>query len=71
VDNADERRKWFGSNEREKKELRTICEILCNVLEDFTLRILLVASIVTIVINEIVEEEDRATGMIFLNLAIK
>ena len=59
------RNKWYGSNAKEKKPLRTICQILCTVLEDFTLRILLAASIATIIINMIVEEEERATGIFF------
>ena len=45
-----------------------MCEILRTVLEDFTLRVLLVASIVTIIINEIVEEDERATGTFSGNL---
>jgi hypothetical protein len=59
------RNQWYGTNAKEKKPLRTICQILCTVLEDFTLRVLLVASIATIIINEIVEVEERATGMDF------
>jgi hypothetical protein len=62
VDDVETRRSEFGSNARIKKPLRTICEILCTVLEDTMLRILLVASIVTIIINEIVEEHDRDIG---------
>lgn len=57
VDQVLERKKGFGSNAREKKPLRTVIQILCAVLEDFMLRILIVASIVTIVVNMIVEEE--------------
>jgi magnesium-transporting ATPase (P-type) len=63
-DEVEKRRDWYGTNARKKQKLRTICEILCTVLEDTMLRILLVASIATIIINEIVEEHERATGTI-------
>ncbi len=70
VSQVQERRdNWYGTNAKEKKPLRTICQILCVVLEDFTLRILLAASIVTIIINMIVEEEERSTGNFFLSLS--
>lgn len=62
VDQVEQRRAWYGSNEKEKPKLRTVMEILCNVLEDLMLRILLVASMATIVINEIVEVHERSTG---------
>lgn len=61
VDEVEKRKKGYGSNAHEKKKLRTICQILCTVLEDLMLRILLVASIVTIIVNMIVEEE-KTTG---------
>lgn len=57
-----ERRKWYDTNARPKPVLRTIGQILCNVLEDPMLRILLAASIATIIIQEIVEEHERSTG---------
>jgi len=61
IDQILQRRKGFGSNKRDKKPLRTICRILCDVLKDLMLRILLGASLFTIVINMIVEEE-KSTG---------
>ncbi len=61
-EDVPKRRDWYGSNAREKAKLRTIWEILCNVLEDTMLRILLVASILVIVINEITDDTERATG---------
>lgn len=57
VDQILEKKKGFGSNAREKKPLRTVCQILYAVLEDFMLRVLIVASLVTIIVNMIVEEE--------------
>lgn len=66
VDEVETRKNGFGSNAREKKPLRTIMEILCSVLEDFMLRILIVASIVTIIVNMIVEE-DKAIGIFKIN----
>ena len=59
VNDVDRRRDLYGSNARPKKQLRTVWQILCQVLEDPMLRILLVASIATIIINEIVEVDDR------------
>jgi hypothetical protein len=41
--------------------LRTVWQILCAVLDDFMLRILLVAAMVTVIVNTIVEEE-KSTG---------
>ena len=38
-------------------------QLLWNSLEDFTLRVLLAAAIVSIIANEIVEEDERATGI--------
>lgn len=57
-----ERREGFGSNEREPPKLRGFCKILWNVMEDTVLRVLLVSSIVSIIINVIVEEEERSIG---------
>lgn len=70
VEEIEKRRNGYGTNAREKKELRTVCQILCSVLEDFMLRILLVASIVTIIVNEIVEEDERATGIFIIYLSM-
>ena len=61
VDEVEKRKNGYGSNAKEKKPLRTVCQILCSVLEDFMLRVLLAASIITIIVNMIVEE-DRSTG---------
>lgn len=65
VNDVERRRLGYGSNAREKKPLRTVWQILCAVLDDFMLRILLVAAVVTIVVNMIVEEE-KSTGLSFL-----
>ena len=63
-DDVKMRRKFYGSNEQEKPKLRTVCEIVHDVLEDPMLRILLAASMITIIINEAVAEDyERPTGM--------
>ena len=62
VSEVEGRRARFGTNERPSKPLRTVCEIVCTVLKDVMLRILLGASVVTIIINMIVEEHDRGIG---------
>jgi len=64
VDDVKRRRDGYGTNAKEKKPLRTVCQILCAILEDFMLRVLLVASIITIIINLIVDEE-KSTGLSF------
>lgn len=45
------RKEAFGSNEKYAKEPPGFCELFCAALEDFTLRILIVASIVSIAIE--------------------
>ena len=47
----------FGSNERSPPIPRGFCAILWKVMEDTVLRILLIASIASIIIEMIVEEE--------------
>jgi magnesium-transporting ATPase (P-type) len=61
VTEVERRKQGYGSNAREKKPLRTVWQILCAVLDDFMLRVLLVAAVVTIIVNMIVEEE-KSTG---------
>lgn len=64
VGDVERRRLGYGSNAKEKKALRTVWQILCAVLDDFMLRVLLVAAVVTIIVNMIVEEE-KSTGLSF------
>lgn len=40
------------------------CEILLGALDDFTLKILMVAAVISIVINIIIEEHERDTAWI-------
>ena len=69
INEVERRRLAYGSNAKQKKPLRTILQILCSVLEDFMLRILIVASIVTIIVNLIVEEEKATGSFIYKYLA--
>lgn len=43
---------------------RSYCEIVLGALDDFTLKILLVAAIASIILNMIVEEDHRETAWI-------
>ena len=45
------RREAFGSNEKEIKEPPGILELFCEALEDFTMRILLVAAVLSIALE--------------------
>ena len=68
------RRDYFGSNKTEESPPKSnnskyfpsyflaFFEFICNALEDFTLRVLLVAAGVSIVANMIVEKEHREIG---------
>ena len=50
-DDIKERLEFYGTNEKPKKEPPGFFELLCQALEDFTLRILIVASLVTIAVE--------------------
>jgi Ca2+ transporting ATPase len=45
------RRDAFGTNQKEEHELPGLIELFCEALEDFTLRILLVAAVLSIVLE--------------------
>lgn len=64
---AHERRTMFGSNMRELAKVRSYCEILWDVLRDPLLRILFFAGIVSIIINESVDE-DKTIGKVRVRL---
>jgi len=59
------RREVFGSNEKPVVKPFTFFELLLMALNDFTLKILMIASIVNIVISTIVAHEDeKATAWV-------
>ena len=59
-----ERAAHFGSNRKVPPPQRTYCEIVAEALGDFTLRILIVAAIISIILNMIIEEDHRETAWI-------
>lgn len=54
-----QRTQMYGNNEKEKVKSKTFWELAWNALEDFLLRVLIVAGIFSIVINMIMESHDR------------
>lgn len=59
------RRDTFGTNEKEIKQPPGLLELLCEALEDFTLRILVVAAILAIVLEtSTAKAEERAKAWI-------
>jgi magnesium-transporting ATPase (P-type) len=59
----DERVSTFGSNKKKEKELSGFFKLLWEALEDNTLRILLVSSVVSIIIDMVTADPaHRATG---------
>lgn len=60
----EDRRFFFGSNKREPKKSKNFFQLMLQALEDFTLRILLAASMISITVNTIVEEDERSTAWI-------
>jgi hypothetical protein len=45
---VDSREKYFGSNRKPPKKLKSLLDILIGALDDFTLKVLIVASILSI-----------------------
>lgn len=41
------RRKAYGENRRLKRKIRTVCDMICEVFEDFILKVLCVAAVVS------------------------
>lgn len=58
------RSKFYGTNQKPKIKPKTFFELALNTLEDFILRILIVAGIASIIINEIIEADHRETAWI-------
>jgi Ca2+ transporting ATPase len=54
-----ERLACFGSNERKLPELKSFCRLVWEALEDFTLRILCVAAVVSILVNELTADDEE------------
>jgi Ca2+ transporting ATPase len=45
---VENREKYFGSNRKPPKKLKSVMDILLGALDDFTLKVLIVASILSI-----------------------
>ena len=64
-DSLKGRREVFGTNLKEAKELPGLLELFCQAMEDTTLRILLVAAILSIVLQtSTASVEDRSHAWI-------
>lgn len=55
----EEREKWYGHNRKELVLPASFCQLFCDALEDFTLRILVVAAIISIAV-EVGTAEDSS-----------
>jgi len=66
IDDRDieDRRLQYGTGEMAERKPQGFFALLWNSLEDFTLRVLLVASMISIVANTIVEKDHRSTAWI-------
>lgn len=64
VSTLDERKRFFGSNEKEKIKVKGFWQLSWIALDDLILRILVVAGIASIIINVITEEDHRSTAWI-------
>ena len=60
----DDRKRFFGSNEKEKIRVKGFWELSWIALDDLILRILLVAGVASIIIHVIMEEDHRSTAWI-------
>eukprot|EP01015_Nassula_variabilis_P012451 TRINITY_DN20092_c0_g1_i1.p1 TRINITY_DN20092_c0_g1~~TRINITY_DN20092_c0_g1_i1.p1 ORF type:complete len:146 (-),score=31.83 TRINITY_DN20092_c0_g1_i1:58-495(-) len=54
-----EREMYFGCNRKAVLPTKSYCEIFIGTLEDFTLRVLIGAAIISIILNMIVEEHKE------------
>ena len=64
-DDFEQRIGAFGDNKRPEIEMSTFFELLLNALEDFTLRILMVAAVASIIIEvSTAEQSHRSTAWI-------
>lgn len=61
---VEERRKYWGTNEKEVIPPKTFIEFAKEALEDTTLKILIVSGVASIIINEIMEPLHRSTAWI-------
>lgn len=55
----------FGSNEPPQKAVKGCCTLFFEALNDLTLIVLLIAAVISTIINMIVEEEHRDIGKLF------
>jgi Ca2+ transporting ATPase len=60
----DMRKQKYGSNEREKIEIKTFCQLACEALNDYMLIIMCIAGVANIIINMIMEKDHRSTAWI-------
>lgn len=60
----EEREKYFGTNRKAPLASKSYCEIVLGALDDFTLKILMVSAVISIIINMIVEKDHRETAWI-------
>jgi len=66
IDDRDieDRKLQYGTGEMAERKAQGFFQLVWNSLEDFTLRVLLAASLISIVANEIVEEDERSIAWI-------
>lgn len=54
-----QRKQWYGSNAKDPPRIRGLARIIWDIFKDPMLRILVVASFVTIIINESIQMDER------------
>lgn len=60
----DNRERHFGTNRKELAEPKTFWFFVSECLEDFLLRVLIAAGVFSIIVDEIMEKDERATAWI-------
>lgn len=55
---------YFGTNKKEKVEVPSLISFMLDALEDFMLRVLLVAGVVSIILEMISKSDHRSTAWI-------
>jgi magnesium-transporting ATPase (P-type) len=63
-DSIDSRTLAYGSNRKAVKILKSAIQLFIEACDDFTLKILIVAAIVSIIVEMIMEKDHRATAWI-------
>ena len=59
IDDFGERDAWYGSNRKEPPKRNSFCKLFLMALDDFMLKVLIVAAIISLIVSMIFEEDHR------------